>query len=72
MKSEVVPHVPDAVWQYEFDESKPESNTNKERLGAEFPFTRYFYEYHEPENADGLLSAFLELESSLTDMIRKL
>ena len=72
MKSEVVPHVPDAIWKYEFDESKPESNTNKEKLGAEFPFIRYFYEYQEPEDASELLSDFLKIESSLAEKISKL
>ncbi len=72
MQAEVVPHVPDAVWKYEFDETKPESNTNKEKLGAEFPFTRYFYEYHEPEKADDLLEQFMELEESLAEKIKTL
>lgn len=72
MQEEVLPHVPDAVWKYEFDEKKPESNTNKEKLGAEFPFTRYFYEYHEPEKADDLLAQFMELETSLAEKIKKL
>ena len=37
-----------------------ESATNKERLGAEFPFIRYFREYHEPTDTDTLLTQFLE------------
>lgn len=69
MQSEVFPHIPDAMYMYEFDESKPESTTNKEKLGAEFPFTRYFYEYHEPEKADDLLAQFMELEKSLSAKI---
>lgn len=66
MKTEVLPHIPDAIYFYDFDENKKASSTNKEKLGAEFPFTRYFYEYHEPENADSLLSEFMDLEKELS------
>lgn len=69
---EVYPHVPDALWSYEFDETKKESATNKEKLGAEFPFTRFFYEYVEPEKADDLLAQFMEIEKSLSDKIKSL
>ena len=72
MQAEVFPHIPDAMYMYEFDENKPESTTNKEKLGAEFPFTRYFYEYHEPEKADDLLAQFMELEKSLSAKIADL
>jgi type I restriction enzyme M protein len=66
MKAEVLPHIPDAIYFYDFDEKKKPSATNKEKLGAEFPFTRYFYEYHEPEKADDLLTEFMALEKKLT------
>ena len=69
---EVYPHVPDALWFYEFDEGKAESSTNKEKLGAEFPFTRFFYEYKEPEKADDLLAEFMEIEKALADKIKGL
>lgn len=72
MEAEVLPHIPDAIYLYEFDEKKAESASNKERLGAEFPFTRYFYEYHEPEKADDLLAQFMELEVSLSEKIAAL
>lgn len=71
-KEEVYPHVPDAMWFYEFDETKKESTTNKEKKGAEFPFTRYFYEYKAPEKADDLLAQFLALEESLMSKIAEL
>ena len=71
-EAEVYPHVPDAIWAYEFDPEKKESATNKEKLGAEFPFTRFFYEYKEPENADDLLDQFMELEKSLSKKIAAL
>lgn len=60
METEVYPHIPDAIYFYDFDETKAESATNKERLGAEFPFIRYFREYHEPTDTDTLLTQFLE------------
>lgn len=69
MKTEVLPHVPDAIYRYEYDPSKAESATNKERLGAEFPFVRFFYEYQELEDASALFERFLELEEALTDQI---
>lgn len=71
-KREVYPHVPDAVYAYEYDENKKTSTTNKERLGAEFPFTRYFYEYKAPEKADDLLAQFADIESGLTDKVKSL
>ncbi|KHF41479.1 type I restriction-modification system subunit M [Halalkalibacter okhensis] len=71
-QSEVYPYVPDAHYVYEFDDSKKPSASNKEKLGAEFPFTRYFYEYKEPEKADDLLKQFMELEKSLTGKVAEL
>lgn len=71
-KEEVYPHVPDALWFYEYDETKKESATNKEKLGAEFPFTRFFYEYKAPEKADDLLAQFMELEKGLQEKINAL
>lgn len=69
---EVYPHVPDAIWAYEYDPSKKESASNKEKQGAEFPFTRFFYEYKAPEAADDLLAQFMELEKSLAAKIAQL
>lgn len=69
---EVYPYVPDAIWAYEYDPEKKESSTNKEKLGAEFPFTRFFYEYKEPEKADDLLGQFMKLEKSLSEKIAAL
>ena len=72
MAAEVLPHIPDAIYRYEFDPKKAESATNKERLGAEFPFTRYFYEYREPEKADDILAQFMALEETLSAKIAAL
>ncbi len=69
---EVYPHIPDAIWKYEYDPAKKEGPTNKEKQGAEFPFTRFFYEYKAPEAADDLLAQFMELEKSLAEKIASL
>lgn len=69
---EVYPHVPDAIWKYEYDPTKKEGPSNKEKQGAEFPFTRFFYEYKAPESADDLLAQFMELEKSLAEKIASL
>jgi len=71
-QEEVYPHVPDAIWLYEYDSSKKKSDTNKEKQGAEFPFTRFFYEYKAPKKADDLLAQFMELEKSLASKIAEL
>ena len=72
MRREVLPYVPDAIWRYEYDPQKPESATNKEKLGAEFPFTRFFYEYREPEKSDDLLAEFMQIEKGLAAKIAAL
>jgi len=71
-KREVYPHIPDALYAYEYDPNKKTSVTNKEKLGAEFPFTRYFYEYKAPEKADDLLAQFTEIERGLTAKVEAL
>lgn len=53
MKKEVYPNVPDAMW---FDENK---------IGAEFPFTRYFYKYKEPKKSKDILKEIIDIEKSL-------
>lgn len=72
MKAEVLPHVPDALWFYEYDPKKKITATNKPKEGAEFPFTRYFYEYKAPTSSDALLSEFMEIEKRLNDRIAEL
>jgi len=57
---EVFPHVPDA---YYWDEDK---------VGAEIPFTRYFYDYQAPEPADKLLAEFKALEAQLQLILEEL
>ncbi len=71
-ETEVYPFIPDAHYVYEFDENKKISTNNKEKLGAEFPFARYFYEYKEPESADELLQEFMEIEAQLIKRVKSL
>lgn len=71
-EKEVLPHVPDAIYYYDFDENKKVSNTNKEKLGAEIPFTRYFYQYRVPESSEKLLKEFMKLEEELANDIANL
>ncbi len=52
--------------------NKKIASTNKEKLGAEIPFTRYFYKYVAPESSDKLLFEFFELEKELADDISNL
>ena len=69
---EVLPHVSDAIYFYDYDENKKNS---KEKLGAEIPFTKYFYEYKELEESEKLLEEFIsiekELSSSLMDLMHR-
>ncbi len=69
MNEEVLPHVPDAIYQFEEDlnAKKPIVKT-----GAEFPFTRYFYEYKEPQKAEDLLREFMNIENELSSKIKTL
>jgi type I restriction enzyme M protein len=80
-KKEVYPHVPDACYVYEYGEEgklplypgkQSAAALNKEKTGAEFPFTRYFYEYKEPEKADVLLARFMEMEKSIAMNVKEL
>lgn len=76
MEKEVLPHVPDAK---AFFEGKDEENTFEMdyvektiRIGAEIPFTRYFYKYQAPTPSEELAKQFIELENSVNKRIQKL
>lgn len=69
MNEEVLPHIPDAM---EFFEENMNAKKPVIRTGAEIPFTRYFYEYQEPENSEKLEKEFLTIETSLNNKIEKL
>ncbi len=76
MEKEVWPHVPDAK---AFFEGQDEENTfemdygNKTiKIGAEIPFTRYFYKYQRPVPSEELANKFIELEDSVSKRIANL
>ena len=76
MKREVLPHIPDAKAFFEgkdefacFEDDKAEKTI---KIGAEIPFTRYFYNYKQPESSDDLLKKFKAIENSIQDSIKKL
>ncbi|NMA73454.1 MAG: SAM-dependent DNA methyltransferase [Bacteroidales bacterium] len=66
---EVYPYVPDALYYYEYD---PNKKNSIEPIGAEFQFTKYFYEYSEPEKSEELLQEFIEIEKELTEDLQEL
>lgn len=73
MAREVLPHIPDAK---AFFEGKSETATWDEdngekiiKIGAEIPFTKYFYEYKEPTPSEELLAKFQELEKQVREKI---
>ena len=67
MAREVLPYVPDAQWFYEenLGAKKPII-----KIGAEIPFTRYFYKYQQPQSSDELASKFIEVEKSVNEKIK--
>jgi type I restriction enzyme M protein len=69
MSREVLPHVPDAQWFWEEDLTKKNPII---RVGAEIPFTRYFYKYQQPTPSEELEVKFTELELSVSERIAKL
>lgn len=66
-EEEVYPHIPDAHYEYEYN---PAKKGDKEKLGAEIPFTRFFYEYQEPEKSEDLLKKFFELENDIASKLK--
>ena len=69
MASEVLPHIPDAKAFFE------ENLTAKKptiKVGAEIPFTRYFYKYVEPQASEELATQFQALEETVRTKINNL
>lgn len=69
MAREVLPHIPDAKAFFE------ENLTAKKpviKVGAEIPFTRYFYKYQQPEKSEVLEKEFLTIEKSVSEKIKTL
>lgn len=69
MAREVYPHIPDARAFFEEDLTKKNPVI---KTGAEIPFTRYFYKYQQPIPSEELETRFLDLESSVSERIKKL
>lgn len=76
MNREVLPHIPDAKAFFEgrseiatFDEDKGEKTI---KIGAEIPFTRYFYKYSQPEASETLAKTFQDLENQVRNKINGL
>ena len=69
MAREVLPHIPDAQ---AFWENNPSATKPVIKIGAEIPFTRYFYKYQQPEASEVLAERFTALENSVDDRIRNL
>ena len=76
MKREVLPHIPDAKAFFEgrseiatFEEDRGQKNI---KIGAEIPFTRYFYKYSEPEPSEKLAQDFQNLENQVRNKINEL
>ena len=69
MAREVLPYVPDAKW---FWEENLGAKKPVIKIGAEIPFTRYFYKYTQPEKSEVLEEKFLILEKSVSERIKAL
>lgn len=69
MAREVIPYVPDAQW---FWEENIGAKKPVIKIGAEIPFTRYFYKYTQPKPSDELAVKFMELEMSVSERIARL
>ncbi len=69
MAREVLPHVPDAKW---FWEENLSAKNPVIKVGAEIPFTRYFYKYQKSIESDELEVKFREIERSVSERISKL
>lgn len=76
MAREVLPHIPDAKAFFEGrDENATFADDRGEKIikiGAEIPFTRYFYKYQEPEPSEKLAKEFQDLENQVRNKVNKL
>jgi len=69
MAREVIHYVTDAQW---FWEENIGAKKPVIKIGAEIPFTRYFYKYQQPQPSKELAVKFMELELSVSERIDKL
>ena len=69
MHREVLPHISDAQ---AFFEENLSAKKPIIKVGAEIPFTRYFYKYRKPTPSEELEEKFLALEESVTARVKTL
>ena len=69
MDREVLPHIPDAKW---FWEENLGAKKPVIKIGAEIPFTRYFYKYQQPTPSEDLAAKFTALEATVSKRIIEL
>lgn len=69
MEREVLPYVPDAK---AFFEENLGAKKPVVKIGAEIPFTRTFYKYQAPQASVELEKRFVELESMISESVKKL
>ena len=73
MAREVLPHIPDAKAFFEAEDEnatfEDDMLAKKVKIGAEIPFTRYFYKYQEPTPSEDLLKKFKDLEDAVREKI---
>ena len=76
MTKEVLPHVPDAKWFFEGKDEEAsfmdDRGQKTVKIGAEIPFTRYFYKYQQPIPSEKLLARFIELDKEVDQKIQEL
>ena len=69
MAREVLPHLPDAkaFWEENLGAKNPVI-----KIGAEIPFTRYFYKYKEPENSENLKEKIAIIEELISKKMKNI
>lgn len=70
-KREVKPYLPDA-WISEESKYRDHKDGQIGKIWYEINFTRYFYTYTPPRSLEAIEADILEIENSLTDLVRKL
>ena len=68
MAREVVPYVPDAKW---FWEENLGAKKPVIKIGAEIPFTRYFYKYEAPRPSAEIMAEIMDLETELSGSLEE-
>lgn len=74
MEREVLPHMPDAKaffeGKYEYASFEEDRNSKIVRIGAEIPFTRYFYKYKQQEDSKLLAEKIKTIDLQLREKIK--